>query len=383
MVRIKKSLKKVAVIGAGPIGCYFSYLAAKKGWQVDLFEAKPTIGFPIQCTGILTADIARFDTLKPTLKNSTINTIEKTKIFGNLNDLDNFVEFKIKDNFIIDRSAFDQGIAKLAEKEGVNLIYNTKAVDVEDQNITTINTKGTNSNKKTTKTYGKYDYIVSSDGPISIVGKKWKSCRNVRHGIQATVDLKNDNTVEFYPCEGSYAWIVPESKTRVRIGLVARKNAKKKFENFVKKRIGYAKYSKIKNKDIQTGLIPDFDLLARTCSSDKFLIGDAGGFVKASTGGGIIPGLKSAEILIKCLERRSDFSTIWRLEIGLNLLVHKLIRRAFDNMTEKEKRELIAELSKPQIQEIIEKHDREDALSLGAEIILTKPSLLKYALKAL
>ena len=37
----------IAIIGAGPIGCYAGYLLAKNGHTVSIYENHPQIGLPI------------------------------------------------------------------------------------------------------------------------------------------------------------------------------------------------------------------------------------------------------------------------------------------------------------------------------------------------
>ena len=49
--------KRVAIIGAGPAGNYTAYLLAKADYEVTIFEEHQEPGLPIQCTGILTADL--------------------------------------------------------------------------------------------------------------------------------------------------------------------------------------------------------------------------------------------------------------------------------------------------------------------------------------
>ena len=39
----------IAIIGAGPIGCYAGYLLAKVGNKVQIFENHSQVGLPIQC----------------------------------------------------------------------------------------------------------------------------------------------------------------------------------------------------------------------------------------------------------------------------------------------------------------------------------------------
>ena len=91
----------ISIIGAGPIGSYTAYLLAKEGYNVHLFEEHNEIGKPVQCTGILTSYIEKIIPLNKKF----INTIlTKTRIFSQ----NNHVDFKLKNNYIVDRTKFDQ-----------------------------------------------------------------------------------------------------------------------------------------------------------------------------------------------------------------------------------------------------------------------------------
>src|SRR3989344_7591837 len=72
--------KSVAIIGAGPIGCYAGFLLAKQGYSVSIYENHPHIGLPIQCTGIITA--TDLDEFGFPLKSFLVNTINKIEVYA-------------------------------------------------------------------------------------------------------------------------------------------------------------------------------------------------------------------------------------------------------------------------------------------------------------
>ena len=51
------SILMIAVIGAGPAGCYSAYKLASAGEKVQVYEEHSSIGKPVQCTGLLTSEI--------------------------------------------------------------------------------------------------------------------------------------------------------------------------------------------------------------------------------------------------------------------------------------------------------------------------------------
>ena len=146
------------------------------------------------------------------------------------------------------------------------------------------------------------DKTIAADGPLSKTAKEFGLYPKNRinyHGIQAVVESKFDpkRYQTFFGreiCPDLFGWIVPESKTRARMGLASTKNAKLLFDNFVNK-------FNFKILEIQSGMIPLYSPKQKLQRNNCYLLGDASGFVKATTLGGIIPGMKQAQILANCI----------------------------------------------------------------------------------
>ncbi len=358
----------ISIIGAGPIGCYTGYLLAKHGHNVNIYEEHSKIGHPVQCTGIITKSIERILPLHPSF---TINKIKKAEIISpnnkslTLNSTD----------IIIDRTKFDQFLAKKAKAAGAKIHTSHLFLDYSKKTI-----KIKHKNKKITKTT---DILIGADGPNSKVRKLiTKRTPKFYVGKQALVKGKfNKDTYKVFfgkQFPNFFGWIVPESKNKSRIGLITQKNTSFHFKNFLER-------LKIKNSQIisyQAGLIPIHNPKSKIHKRNIFLVGDAALQIKATTGGGIVPGLQSAQILAKCITKNKNYTKELKKinkKLSLHLKLHK-IRKKF---TDKDYNHLIALMSKPKNQEILSKYTRDNVNKLILKLLINEPRLLLYAYKLL
>jgi digeranylgeranylglycerophospholipid reductase len=344
----------INIIGAGPIGLMTgSYLA--KNQKVQIFEEHKKIGKPVQCTGIVTSDISKIIKIN---KNIILNKIKTAEIISK----NNKIKLPVND-IIIDRISFDNYIKEKAIDNGVNLIVNKKISEQKIKNL-----KGT---------------IIGADGPASIIRKQINPNTNIDYyvGKQAIVKGNFDKDI-FKVYVGSiapnfFSWIVPISSSTARIGLAVKNNPNLYFKKFIKQ----IKIKKIIN--YQAGLIPIYNPKIKTQQINKtnkyYIVGDAATQVKASTGGGLIPGLKAAKILANSIIYNTNYHKQWKNKIGKELLTHTLIRRTLNNFSDKDYNDIIKTLKNEK--NIFKKYSRDSGFKLLSSLILRQPKLLKYGFK--
>ncbi|MFA5176148.1 MAG: NAD(P)/FAD-dependent oxidoreductase [Candidatus Nanoarchaeia archaeon] len=356
----------ISIIGAGPAGCYLAYLLAKNGEKVSVYEEHSEIGKPIQCTGIVTNAITEL--IKPD-KKFIINYIKKFKVFS---PDGNFVEFNLKNpNLVLDRTKFDKYLAKLAAKAGAKFYLKKKFVDYKKPYAI--------FEKEFSK---KTDILVGADGPQSKVAKVTGlyGKREFVIGLQARIktNLREKNTVEFYFNNHYFGWLVPESKSIARVGIVAKYNIHPHFKEFmkmIKNKHGY------KTISYQSGLIPVYDSLLKTSKDNVYLIGDAACQVKPTSYGGIIQGMTAARDLSIAILENKDYEYLWKKSIGKDLNYGSLIRRLLDNFSNEDYNELLNIVNKRHIKKIIEKEDRDFPSKMIFKILAKEPGLIKFARK--
>ena len=144
-------------------------------------------------------------------------------------------------------------------------------------------------------------------------------------GKQYRVRMKSNPeefTVLFGQIPDFFGWVVPEDDGYARVGIASEKFSGKYFEMLVK-RLGLQKEDFV---ECQSGIIPRYDG-SRASKGDVYLLGDAAGHVKATTGGGIVYGMRGARCLARSLQRGEDYEKAWRREFGRELWFHLQIRK--------------------------------------------------------
>ena len=168
---------------------------------------------------------------------------------------------------------------------------------------------------------------------------------------------------------------MPENNDIIRIGVAAKQNVNKIFDQFVKQR---AKNKKIINK--QAGLIPIYSNKVQTQRNKVYLIGDAAAQVKATTGGGIVPGMRCARILANSIiDNNNNYETKWKRSIGLELMAHSKIRGMLDKFSDKDYDDLISMIKKEKIRKILGKESRDNPIMLMMKLLINEPRFLRYA----
>ena len=358
----------ISIIGAGPVGSYLAYLLSKDGQEVNVYEEHSEIGRPVHCTGIVSSKFSKI--INPD-KDFVINTISKARIYSPNND---FLELALGENYILDRARLDQKLALGAEKTGAEFHISHKFVEYKNGRIVL-------KNKEKIKKQ-RTDILVGADGPMSPVAKSSGlfTNRSFFVGIQARATLKNDNAVEFYLIPRGFGWVVPESRERVRIGIVSEANHNEYFMEFLKRKLGDNYSTQV--IEYQGGLIPIHDPNIRASKDNIFLVGDAATMVKATTGGGIVQGLLGAEALADSIQTKRDYEVLWREKIGRELRLALMMRKIMDSFSEKDFNLLIRLMNKEGIKDKLANYDRDSLTSLLPGLFfeaIKEPRFLHFA----
>jgi len=354
----------ISVIGAGPIGGYAAYLLAKAGNSVSLYENHAQVGCPIQCTGILTSD---FEQLGFPMDSFLVNTINKIEVITPNQHL----AVKQKD-YIVHRTPFDSFFVDMAVKAGAKLHLNHSFTRKEGKNL--IIKDSVNKVEKVISA----DIIIATDGPLSPTAKAYGFYHPQRinfYGIQATVEgTFEPHTIKTYfgtdICPGLFAWVVPESATTARVGLATVKNSKHYFDKFMQEHHFMA-------KEIQAGAIPIYHPKQKLQQENCYLAGDAAGYVKATTLGGLVPGLQQAKILADSIIHGKNYEkgiAPIRKKMWLHLRVHHI----FDKFKDDDWDRLVSYINQPKIRKVFEQHTRDNPIPLVLKSLLREPRFLRF-----
>lgn len=350
----------INIIGAGPIGSYLAYLLAKKGEKVRLFEEHTEIGRPVQCAATFTN--ALFD-IVPLKKNIILNKIKKIKLIAPNND---FLDISFgKENLVLDRSEFDKYLINMAVDNGAELFLYHKLLDINKDELIF-------KQKKVKK-----DILIGADGPLSLVAKKSGlfSDRIFLKGVQARVESNFDKDIALtYLNVGEFSWVIPETESIARVGVVCRNNPQEHFKKIYEK-IGDRK----RIIEYQGGLIPLYNPNIRLSIDDNtFLIGDAAAMVKPTTYGGIVPGLLAAKVLAQDL---NNYEIEYKKSIEKDLKLGLLIRNILNKFSDSDYNSLVSLFKQEKLRGILERYDRDFPSRFLFKMLLREPKLLKFVLK--
>jgi len=364
---------KITIIGVGPIGCYAGYLLAKSGHQVSIYHKKKQIGTPIQCTGLLTADFQQFGLETDSF---LVNAFEQVEVNSSQEQL--VLDQK---EYLVCRNKFDNYLADLARSTGAKIHLNHALVGkTEDKRVIIKDLKITNS-IETRETIISSDIFIAADGPLSKTAQEFDlldSGRQYYVGVQAIVKgqfQKNKYQTYFRQdvCPDLFAWVVPESETIARVGLASMNKSRKWFDKFVEDK-GF------EILEMQGGTIPLFNPNQQLQEGNCYLLGDASGYVKATTLGGIIPGMQQAQILVDCLNNNKNYAReikVLRRKMKTHLLIHNIMTKFSDSDWDK----LLRLIKQPKIQKILRQHTRETPLPILLKSLVVEPRFMGFVRK--
>jgi len=347
----------ISIIGGGPAGSMTAIELARRGIRSQIIEEHKNIGKPVQCTGIVTDSILSHTKIS---KKLIINKIKTARIHCN----ERYIDLSVRD-LVLDRTEFDKELFEKAVAHGSSVIR---------RRIESVNDVSNG-------------VVVGADGPNSIIRKFLNPKLKVDYliGKQALIKGNFDKNI-FHVFLGSvapgfFAWVVPENESYARVGLASRKNTHKYFDKF---------YSTIMNEltekskivSHQGGLIPIYNphikTFRKTTKKKMYIVGDAALQVKATTGGGIIPALRSAKILARSISEQNNYESSWRKELGKGLYAHLLLRKHLNKFSDEMYKSLISDLDNKKIKKLFMETNRDNAIEMLLRLAFTKPSLVKY-----
>ena len=359
----------ITITGAGVAGNYAAYLLAKKGIEVQVFEEHPVVGEPVACTGIITG-AADFKVPEEII----VKRAERARIFSPNKD---YVDVKLKNDVILDRAKLDKYLAKIAEQAGARYFLSRRFVDCEKiadrWNVKLYN----NSNGKTETITT--DVLVGADGPLSRVAKATGlyGKRTFYTGIQVTAEIANEGFIEFYPRGKNIAWLVPENRERVRIGIAAAEKPDVFFNAFMTERAGGDYGKKVVAR--QSGLIPIYNPKTKTEADNVYLVGDAATTAKATTLGGINQSLIGAMCLSDAVLSGKSYEKLWKKRMGRDLHLSLLMRKAMNKFNDEDYNKLVRIFKKEKNQKLLENYERDKPSNFALKLALQEPGLWKFA----
>ncbi|HNQ26066.1 MAG TPA: NAD(P)/FAD-dependent oxidoreductase [Methanoregulaceae archaeon] len=346
MIVTERRQYDVVVVGAGPAGSTSARRCAELGLSTCLIEEHAAIGYPVQCAGLLSvrACAACQVSEKPVL-----HEVTGARILTSRGSELTFDAGTVK-AYVVDRGLLDREMATAAADAGAEVRVKTAYLKRSGSAIITRGVGGTDE-------IG-FRVLIAADGPRSPVARDLGMARPpvFLAGIQAEVPREMaGNLVEIYPDASPdfFGWIIPSGKGRARIGLAGRGEVASRFRQFIGEHGGRSCCHLV------TGTIP-IGVMPRTYGHGTLFIGDAAGFPKPTSGGGVYTGVRSAyhaaetaceacnegsaaDDLLRRYEQR------WRSELGRELDLGFRLFSARGKLTGEEVDQLVRVLNDPSL----------------------------------
>jgi len=360
----------VAIVGGGPAGSMAARLLAAAGHRVVVLEEHAEVGRPVSCAGLVTErvlDIA-----------GTCDDVIMNKISGAEVRSPDGKEIVIGGNrthaVVIDRERFDKEMAEMAIAEGAEYKFKWRvlAAQRKDEGIMVEGKEKMDC-----------DYLIGADGAASTVAKlfDFPEPKEYVYAMQTIVPYKmqeesvkiflgNDIAPEFF------AWVIPEGeRARIGLGVGQGYSPKHYFTKFLK-------MLEVNRGEINAGIIP-LGLLSKFYKKNVFLVGDAAAQVKATSGGGIYPGLVGAKVLASSIQKlmdgeNYDYRKEYMKEFGKELKKSMFFRKLFLRMEDKKIDAIFDSIDANILKTINAYGDIDYPSRLAKEIVKRHPKLLKF-----
>jgi digeranylgeranylglycerophospholipid reductase len=336
---MESPLIDVIIVGGGPAGLQAARCLAAEGFEVEVLEEHRSAGEPVHCTGILAPGIFKEFSLAA---DAALNELHRVRVHSPKGQIINY-QTDQTEAVIVDRRIFDRALTDAASANGARIRLGIKVVNIEiDKTRAVVRCAdgGTREARACILASGSA-YTLHRDLGIGFP-PVYLNC------AQAELPAMRPGDVEIFlgreVAPKGFAWAVPvqrEEGTFARIGLMCDGDAAKYFGNFLPRLAAWDLKTSPEARPRQR-MLP-LAPIKKTYAARLLVTGDAAGFVKPTTGGGVFYGMISAEIaagvLAGALRRDrledldlSEYQHLWQerlmeeieAQLTLRLLMQKL-----------------------------------------------------------
>jgi geranylgeranyl reductase family protein len=374
--------RDVIIVGAGPAGNYAAYCLARLGYDVLVLEEHEKIGEPVNCSGLIGAEAFERHDLP---RRAILKGFDRARFIAP-GGQETVLMAPQTLAYVVDRSEFDRSLADQAQAAGATywLGHRCEGITPGDRNV-----------MLTVKTRMGETLVAAARAVILATGVRYRLIqavgtlppRRFLHAAQTECSMGDVSEVEVYlgrtVSPGSFGWVIPLSKQRVKLGLCTEGPAMTWMDKLllhprIHSRLVDGRPA-IKVKPIPISPAP------RTALDRILLVGDAAGQVKPTTGGGISYGILCAELAAETLHQamkrgRVDatslarYERLWRQAIGRELMIGSAFRRMGGWLRDRQIDGLVRALAQPAWQELAQRTADFDHHSRFILASLVRPS---------
>lgn len=327
------------VIGAGPAGNITALRLASHGHAVAVLDWRHDIGDKL-CTGIIGAECA--DHFPPS--ESQVYRAASAATLVSPEGRRYRIARSQPEAFIVDRESYVSSMAERAMDAGAEFRLGARVtrVDVGPSDVAvTVTSEG----GQTYCIRARVVVVASGFGSpvLDMVGLGKGRGRNFMASAQAQVRVNGLEDTEVYLGDrispGSFGWLVPLSDSMALAGIMSQQKLNGHMDGFLQHLQNTGKVRSVIQQPKRWGI--PLRPIARTFGDRVLAVGDAAGFAKPTTGGGIYYALRSGELAAEAAHRglsNGDLSaralrvyqTRWRSLFGRELTIGYYARRLYE-----------------------------------------------------
>ena len=330
------------IVGAGPAGNIAALELAKLGFRVAVLDYRERIGDKL-CTGVIGVECANKFPIAPEFIYRVANAATIHSPRGSM--------FRVArpdtQALIVDRVSYVNSIATAASRSGTDYWLGWRVSDVSrsptDARVTA-HRDGTSITLQ-----GRMLLVASGFGSslAEYVCPTNGAGRERLVGAQVEVAIREVSETEVYVGDdvapGSFGWLVPTGESHGLVGIMSRRNLPGCLERLLERLIREGKVQTVESEPRRWGI--PIRPLSRTYAERTLVLGDAAGFAKPTTGGGIyyamLSGAIGAETAADALESNSfsadslrPYQDRWKDEFGGELRIGYYARMLFESMSD-------------------------------------------------
>ena len=347
------------IVGAGPAGNVAALRLSSKGHRVAVLDWRFDIGDKL-CTGIVGTECGEAFPIPSELiyrqANSATFISPNGREFGVVSRRDQAL--------VVDRVAYINEIAETAMNAGASyhLGHRVSGIEIDD---TSVRVRVRASNNSTTFS-AKLLILSSGFGSplIRMAGLREGKDGDFMMGAQTEVEIGNVSDTEVYVGDQiapeAFGWIVPLDEFRAHVGLMSHHPLNGHLDSFQSRLKERGKILDDISAPRRWGI--PLKPIPRTYADRTLVTGDAAGFAKPTTGGGIyyamLSGQMAAAAAIKAFEC-GDFSAAqlkgyeddWKKVFGHELKVGYYARLLFESMNDTQLDRMMEMFLSPEVQQ--------------------------------
>lgn len=308
--------KDVIVVGGGFVGNYVAKQLATRSIDTLVIEEHKEIGVPRHCAGLISVSgLKRLNLHKIAREKGLILQQIQHAIFTSKNGIQRKITSDTTKTYVIDRPKLDKLVYRQAKTRGAKYLLNTRVLEIRENGH--VHLRLNNGREKVFHA----KVIIDAEGARRALIKSFPNIQptpklpGVQMDIRTRTTLLPQNTVEvIFNVPDFFSWIIPLDEKTYRFGVCTKEwsnRLRPLLLQLIHERV--ASYTKIREFG---GLVITDGPIPQHVWGRILALGDAGGWVKPTTGGGVIFGGLTAKIAAEIIQEKlqhdsplSDFET--------------------------------------------------------------------------